>query len=251
MFYVYMFAQNGTKMYFRQCFGCGKTTGKFISPKLISDLSATVLFDPEIGKRYKKENRPTSKRIWHDQNREKAWLYSNKICGECKGITEFDEGLIHHTAYPHGVYERQVEELIDNDICIWVHKTCHDLLHTANSLEEAKTGFFKIKGTCDICNNITVRGWQRAKDLNLTIECICEFCANGTMDYFKEFILENPNFKLNQLRDFFENSILECTIKNKRRRVTMLLKAGVLMKNDDDKTFSVNEATRKFFLNEP
>lgn len=249
MNYVYMIAKNGVKMYFRQCFSCGKTSEKFISPKLIHDLSATVLFDPEIEKIYRKENRPISKRIWHDQNREKAWIHSNKTCGECKQITECDEGLIHHTAYPHGVYERQVEELIDNNICIWVHKTCHDLLHTANTPEEAKTGFYKIKGTCDICNNITVRGWERAKDLNLPIECICEFCANGTMDHLKRFILENPIFKFNQLRDFFENSIPECTIKNRRKRATKLRRAGVLVKNDDQKTYSVNEQTHKFFKN--
>lgn len=110
---------------------------------------------------------------WHSKMKERAHKYSEGRCSSCQKVTTVKTGVIHHLSYPAGVYERDVEELIEEDICVWLCLPCHQEVHMAASAAEA--GHMKRGGHCHYCNRLTFGGWERNKLLGLD-HCICRKC---------------------------------------------------------------------------
>jgi hypothetical protein len=114
------------------------------------------------------------KRKWHDEMRQRACDYSHGICSSCRELTDISHGVIHHLAYPAGVYKIDVEILIDKNICIWLCKECHQKIHYTDNLAKSSAG--KLNGgKCHFCGRICYGGWDRAKTLGIT-QCICSEC---------------------------------------------------------------------------
>ena len=116
----------------------------------------------------------SAKLDWHIRMRVRACVYSSETCQKCKKPTDVAHGVIHHLKYPPGVYEKDVEPLIDEGICMWLCKACHNQLHIAETLEESK-GHLKSGGYCKHCGELVFGGWNRAKTLGLDY-CICKKC---------------------------------------------------------------------------
>ena len=114
------------------------------------------------------------KRDWHNEMRQRACKISQGICGICKAATDVEHGVIHHQSYPSGVYEVDVEILIDRKICIWICKECHKLVHFTDNIENSGSGKLNA-GNCHICGKLCYGGWDRAKKLG-TKQCICRRC---------------------------------------------------------------------------
>lgn len=122
------------------------------------------------------------KREWHNTMRQRACDYSQGICGLCKKITLPVGGVIHHLGYPSGVYSIDVEVLIDQKICIWLCRECHEKIHITDEIEKSGAGKLNA-GKCHLCGRICFGGWDRAKMLGIK-ECICRKCyrANKKRD---------------------------------------------------------------------
>ena len=116
----------------------------------------------------------TRKREWHDEMRQRACDYSQGICDSCEKITNISNGVIHHLAYPAGVYEIDVEILIEKNICVWLCKECHEKVHFTDKIENSGSGKLNA-GNCHLCGRICYGGWDRAKTLGIT-QCICIRC---------------------------------------------------------------------------
>ena len=115
-----------------------------------------------------------AKHDWHSQMRLRACVYSSETCQHCKKHANITRGVIHHIKYPPHVYEREVEALIDEGICLWLCKTCHNQLHLAKTIDESKNAL-KSGGYCKYCGKLVFGGWDRAKTLKLD-HCICKEC---------------------------------------------------------------------------
>jgi hypothetical protein len=114
------------------------------------------------------------KRDWHKSMRKRACDYSGQICGRCNKHTTVNLGVIHHLSYPSGVYEVDVEALIDQKICMWLCKPCHVDAHFTDDITLSGAGK-RNAGTCHLCGKLCYGGWDRAKTLGLT-RCICRAC---------------------------------------------------------------------------
>ena len=110
---------------------------------------------------------------WHARMRERANRYANGRCSACQKETTVTTGVIHHLSYPAGVYQRDVEELIEEDICVWLCHPCHDQIHIASTAEDFAQ--FKRGGYCHYCGRLNFGGWERNKLLGLE-HCICRKC---------------------------------------------------------------------------
>ena len=106
--------------------------------------------------------------------RERAWHNANGICAVCQSQIELHYGVIHHTVYPAGVYEREVEMLMEEGICVWLCRACHEQMHIAQALEETN-GSVKNAGECFYCGRTAFGGWERARTLGID-HCICRSC---------------------------------------------------------------------------
>lgn len=117
------------------------------------------------------------KKQWHLSMRQRAFEYANKICKQCQETTSLKGGVIHHTAYPVGVYERCVEKLIDEGICEWLCRLCHEKVHLALDFDETR-GNVRNAGFCNSCGKIAYGGWDRGRGLGDNDEdiCICKSC---------------------------------------------------------------------------
>jgi hypothetical protein len=111
---------------------------------------------------------------WHKKMRARACDYSSGVCQKCGAKTDILHGVIHHRKYPAGVYEREVEELMDEGICVWLCRECHQKIHIAETLDESKE-HLKSGGYCKHCGELVFGGWDRAKTLGLDY-CICRKC---------------------------------------------------------------------------
>jgi hypothetical protein len=111
---------------------------------------------------------------WHNSMRQRACDYSQGICGLCKKTVDVKTGVIHHSAYPPGVYEIDVEVLINEKICVWLCKECHEKVHYTDKIENSGAGKLNA-GKCHICDEICYGGWDRAKTLGID-KCICKKC---------------------------------------------------------------------------
>lgn len=114
------------------------------------------------------------KREWHKKMKARACQYAGEKCQNCHKSTRVSSGVIHHLEYPAGVYEKDVEELIDDEICVWLCRECHLQIHLAHSLEESQQ-HLKNGGHCQYCKKLVFGGWDRAKTLGLDY-CICKGC---------------------------------------------------------------------------
>lgn len=114
---------------------------------------------------------------WHDRMRLRACQYANELCQNCQKVTLLDNGVIHHLQYPVGVYEQEVETLIDQSICVWLCKACHEQAHIAESFDETRTTV-KNAGYCYYCGKLAYGGWERGKSLGIAY-CICKKCLKA------------------------------------------------------------------------
>ncbi|MCB0080773.1 MAG: F420H2 dehydrogenase subunit FpoO [Caldilineaceae bacterium] len=114
------------------------------------------------------------KRAWHEEMRNCACDYAGQQCMQCKMVTPVYQGVIHHTSYPVGVYERNVEDLIEQGICLWLCRSCHEAAHLAETEEETRSSV-KNAGVCHHCGKVAYGGWDRAHSLGLDYS-ICRKC---------------------------------------------------------------------------
>jgi hypothetical protein len=114
------------------------------------------------------------KREWHNEMRQRACDYSQGVCSWCKTLTDINHGVIHHYAYPSGVYEIDVEMLIDTKVCVWLCKECHEKTHFTDRIENSGAGKLNA-GKCHICGKLCYGGWDRAKGIGIS-QCICKKC---------------------------------------------------------------------------
>lgn len=120
------------------------------------------------------KTRKIRRREWHDEMRQRACDYSQGICNLCGKLTDIRHGVIHHLAYPPGVYEVDVETLINDKICVWLCRECHENVHYTDKIENSGAGKLNA-GECHICGKICYGGWDRAKTLKIS-QCICKKC---------------------------------------------------------------------------
>lgn len=137
------------------------------------------------------------KRQWHDKMRSRACAYSCQKCQICGAFANVSRGVIHHTKYPEGVYSHDVEQLIDEDICQWLCKQCHQKTHIAYSLEESNNSI-KNAGYCKHCGDLAFGGWARAKTLGLEY-CICRKCHKFRKNIEKQIEAGQLTLFLNRL----------------------------------------------------
>lgn len=116
----------------------------------------------------------SNKLDWHKRMRARACTYAGEVCHRCGVATDISHGVIHHTRYPPGIYERDVESLMNEGICVWLCKHCHQEIHLAESLEESLDPL-KSGGYCEHCGELVYGGWDRARTLGLDY-CICRKC---------------------------------------------------------------------------
>ena len=117
----------------------------------------------------------SEKKHWHKIMKPRARHRAKGICQQCNTPTPtLKSGVIHHTAYPAGVYEREVESLMDEGICIWLCRRCHEQAHIATDFDETR-GDVKNAGNCEYCGKVAYGGWERGRTLGLDI-CICKPC---------------------------------------------------------------------------
>ena len=114
---------------------------------------------------------------WHNRMRLRACRYVNEICQNCQRATPVENGVIHHLKYPAGVYGREVEALIDESVCLWLCKACHEQAHIAESFDETRATV-KNAGYCYYCGKLAFGGWDRGKSLGVAY-CICKKCLKA------------------------------------------------------------------------
>ena len=117
------------------------------------------------------------RRAWHLKNKTKAWNYAQKRCEECDKLTTLYKGSIHHLKYLSNCYEDDVcvIDMMDQDICMWLCRKCHRLVHLATSYEESLNNHEKKSGYCTYCGRYAHACWDRAKTLQIR-KCICRQC---------------------------------------------------------------------------
>ncbi|MEZ4638768.1 MAG: hypothetical protein R2873_27380 [Caldilineaceae bacterium] len=126
------------------------------------------------------------KRAWHEEMRNCACDYAGQQCMQCKMVTPVYQGVIHHTSYPVGVYERNVEDLIEQGICLWLCRS-YEAAHLPETEEETRSSVKNVPvfvitaaklpmarmGSCSfagldysICRSATARIVQRQRAEN-------------------------------------------------------------------------------------
>jgi hypothetical protein len=116
----------------------------------------------------------SNKLEWHKRMRYRACNYATETCQKCGRKTDIQHGVIHHAKYPPGVYTRDVEDLMEEGICVWLCRDCHNKIHIAHTFEESKD-HLKSGGYCKHCGKLVFGCWDRARTLGLDY-CICRRC---------------------------------------------------------------------------
>ncbi len=117
---------------------------------------------------------------WHREMKPVAYDIRDGLCMHCSHKFPIEDSVIHHTAYPSGVYSLHISELFDNGLCEWLCNECHQKAHIAVSYEETKKGV-KNAGYCHSCNNLSFGGWERGHGMKENF-CICRACFNKNKD---------------------------------------------------------------------
>jgi hypothetical protein len=261
---VYLIAKNGMKMYFHQCFECGRTFDKFLNQSNI-DLKTAIEYDKTQQDDYTKslknfmklnkiqviykegkqviKTTKQSKSEWHKANKPSAVEIYNGRCGICNELTGIEQGVIHHYSYPAGVYLQNVKDLIDKKICVWLCKACHEDIHTPQNEDELENGFYKILGKCSICSSKTDNGYERAKIYNSDVKCLCKFCADGTsnvlVDFYRQYIQskETKDFRYMELMEFIRLNLISKSEKSRKKVIHKVRRAGILERTDSGTYF--------------
>lgn len=114
---------------------------------------------------------------WHLANKEKAWHEANKRCQKCEKLTTPLNASIHHLKYLPHCYEEDVcvIEMMDNNICKWLCRTCHEETHEAKNFKESREVHEKKSGYCFVCGKYAYACWDRAVGIGIK-KCLCRSC---------------------------------------------------------------------------
>jgi hypothetical protein len=116
-----------------------------------------------------------NKRVWHEEMRDRACAWAGGTCQTCGQSAQGFDGVIHHLKYTPGCYGELVEELMRQNICVWLCRQCHDKIHIAEDFAEAGADHRKSGGYCKHCGELEFGIWDRARTLKIDYP-LCKKC---------------------------------------------------------------------------
>jgi hypothetical protein len=126
-----------------------------------------------------------NKRDWHEQMRDRACSLAGGICQQCGRSALGYDGVIHHLKYLPECYNRTVEDLMREKVCVWLCRACHDTIHIAENHAEAMADHRKTGGYCRCCGELEFGIWDRARTLKIDYP-LCRKCLRARQRSGKE-----------------------------------------------------------------